>query len=576
MKQVKIPIFFKILMYLFLFFLLTILIILPKSFQDIFWLYYILSFIATTISFILFFYVLKNNLLAIKLFSIFLCLNFGWINFISFLDVNIEIFYIIYFIFLFFVLFLFYFINRRIKEWVENLDLKYITEKQQHKTFLYTSIFTILFLIIFRFWYYQIENDIENLDDFFITKYQNIDIKDEDNLFVDIKNFNNFNFIESNRDLKQEILNCLYKDNCLGTFDDYKNNIEKFKNPEKYMNFEYLKNLDSTEDKIYVNTLKDYLKENIEKLSEIPGFKNSNIYNVMKNCIDNNVCEKSRDVYTHNIYKVKDLAHNSFDFKEKPTKEIESKKERILVKTYLRKNIDVLYVFNDESNINKIIDKMVNEWSNKKYYKSNYDEITIFTSFIWFNRELKHKILYYINSNNEKKAIEILQAQVHMLFTMLEWDGPMIETLTAITCLKIWFESIDFIINNYKWSDNFRNKLLSILDKEIDFSSMDNALKNDLKIQFDLIKDLKSINYMTLYNSDYTEKWFAEIWYNIIKNKWKIPEHISNKYKNVNFLKSNIIGQVLWKWVYDTSYESQYKKLLDLEKYRKNLAGKLK
>jgi len=79
-----------------------------------------------------------------------------------------------------------------------------------------------------------------------------------------------------------------------------------------------------------------------------------------------------------------------------------------------------LYIFENEELFNNHIDDLINIYNNKKYYKTYIDQIISFTNFIQFNNELKYKILYYINNNQEEKSIEILQAQINTLYTMLE------------------------------------------------------------------------------------------------------------------------------------------------------------
>lgn len=62
-------------------------------------------------------------------------------------------------------------------------------------------------------------------DSFFITKLQNVDVKDSDNLYPDLKNFK---FEEDSKlsKLKPIIVDCYYNDICYGGLDFYKNIIE--------------------------------------------------------------------------------------------------------------------------------------------------------------------------------------------------------------------------------------------------------------------------------------------------------------------------------------------------------------
>lgn len=511
MKSVKISLFLKVLVFIINLLLLINVIIIP---QNIFWISNIIPFLVLFINSILFYFVLKNNKLAIKLFWAFLLLILGWINYIfnflnndilnSSLSLNNTSYFIIipYILFLILILLNLYFLNKNINKWVENLNEKLITEKKQYNSFAIVFIISFIFLLIFRFWYYAIEKDIEDIDElFFITKYQNIDIKNEDNLYNDLKSFKYKE--HKTRYIKEKILECLYEDKCYWTLDDYKFNINRIN--------------------------------------------------------DNEIWQ--------------------FEFKGKKD-EILNKREKLIIKWYLKQNINLLYVFENSELTDNVIKNMISNFSKKKYYKSNIDETLVFTDFIQFNRELKYQVLYYINNNNEAKAIEILQAQINTLYTMLEWDSNIIDTLVAITWLKIWFENIDLLIKNYKLSDNSKNLLLSLLNRDINKNSLDNSLKNDHKW---LLKEglwninkwlvLEWIN-TTLFSYEETKKWFNEIVHDKINNNWIVSDIILDKYSKLNFIKSNIIWQVLW-FYSDVSYTSQYKKLSDLNNFRKDLILKL-
>lgn len=538
MKQIKVSLFLKILVYIINLLFLVNLLIVP---QNIFWINNIIPFFAVLINLMLFYYVLKNNLLAIKLFwiyyliilwwfdLIFSFLNNGLLNNFLTLDVNKSNYFFIipYFLFLILIILNLFFLNKNIKKWIEIVNKKLITNKNQTNNFIIWNIIIIIFLLVFKFWYYWIEKNIQKIDSsFFVTKYQDINMEDKDNLYIDLKKFEykelfKYKELREFKNIKLDMVSCLYENKCYN---------------------------------------KSYYKYLIAKAEWETNYKEK-----MGKILAKPKTEKN---------KLEFLKHKKWPDKVKQWDVITDKKEIFYVKVFLRKNIDILYKFNNNDFFNKLIDELIQNLSNKKYYKYNITEKIIFTDFIQFNRELKYKVLYYINNNNEDKSIEILQAQINTLFTILKWDSSLIETLVAMTCLKMWFENIDLIIENYELSNNSKNILLSLLDKEINFSSLNNSLKNEHKFALQYIKKLSSNT--TLYDFDYTNKWFEEIVFNRINNKWVISNSLLEKYKKLNFFKKNIIGQVLWQWNIDTSYESQYKKLWDLNNFRKEIIKKIR
>ena len=52
-------------------------------------------------------------------------------------------------------------------------------------------------------------------------------------------------------------------------------------------------------------------------------------------------------------------------------------------------------------------------------------------------------------------------------------------------------------------------------------------------------------------------------------------DDVLEKYTKLNFLKSNIIGKIILSWNIETSYQNQYKKLSDLNDFRKNIILKI-
>lgn len=519
MSYIKIPLFLKILVYILFFILLLILIIIPTNFLSIFSFYYFSTLILTILWFILFFHVLKGNGLSVKLFSLFILLIF-WLFFILLITINkenilINIFYTINIFSTFFLLFLFfmlYLTNKRIKKWLNNLENKYLTNKNQHNTFIFTFLLYTILLLIFRFWYYNIEKNIENYDDFFISKYQNIDIKDEDNLFYDLQKLSEIKYNIYFNQEKIQIVDCIYFDKCSKTLNQYKDFITK----------------------------------------------------------------------------IKDWEETNFRYEDKYNEEIE--KDKISSKIYLRENIDVLYNFDENFNY-----ETINDLWKKKYFKIDFDFDEI-TNHILITRDLKYKILYYINNNQEEKAIELLVSNINISYTILNWDAWLITSLSSITSLSLSYGIVDLLINNFELNTESKNKLFSALNREVKKEFLDNWLIIDNIITLKYLKKINdefNSNWLrsSLFDYEYTKKIFQEFrYYSIKSNEKDLSYDLYNDYEKImdfyrvkyeypimekrDFFKKNIIWKILFHSSYLT-YNPQYKRLYDLEKYRIELLEKL-
>jgi hypothetical protein len=74
--------------------------------------------------------------------------------------------------------------------------------------------------------------DIKDIDDsFFVTKYQNIDINSEDNLYNYLKDFEYTSDRQFIR-FKEVMIDCLYYDKCHISLEDFNLNINKLKDNE--------------------------------------------------------------------------------------------------------------------------------------------------------------------------------------------------------------------------------------------------------------------------------------------------------------------------------------------------------
>jgi hypothetical protein len=509
MTKVKVPFLLKLIVFTINFILLINILILP---QNIFWISNIIPLLILSIYSVLFYYVLKNNKLAIKIFwffSIIALLSIFYLLYVFYIAYSFfflfepfdwfsiyknPTFLIIFNTILFFIIILnLYFVNKNINLGLGNLNEKLITEKNQSKNFIISLIVSVIFLLVFRFWYYTKEIDIKDIDDsFFVTKYQNIDIKAEDNLYNHLKNFeytSNKWFVY----FKEVMFDCLYKNICNLTLENFQLNISKIKNHEWL-------------EIIWFNPEKIINNDEINDIQE-----------------------------------------------------------------YLKDNIDILYIFENEELFNNHIDDLINIYNNKKYYKTDIDQIISFTNFIQFNNELKYKILYYINNNQEEKSIEILQAQINTLYTMLEWDSILFDKLVSITYLNILFENIEFIIENYELSDSSKNIFIWLLNREINKKSLNYSFIIEYSYFLLNIKNMWLNDNTNVYNHKYTKKWIKEIHYYRIINNWELPESIIKKYENINYFKSNILGQKFFLDAVNSSFISQYNRLNELENFRKEL-----
>jgi len=534
MNFVKVSLFQKILIFLInLVLLINILIISVSPFysshgENLFFIWIYLLNILT------FFYILKNKLLAIKIYWILILLNFYIIYWIidyiitiindvssiwySYFDAYIF-FIVVFILFISYLLYDLYLLHKNIKKWVENIKEKLVTSKKQEKAFIVISITSIILLIVFRFWYYDKEKDILEIDkSYYVTKYQNLDIPVQDNLYIDLKNFKYEEFQWEKRYLKEEIVNCLYKNICF---------------PLGYY-----------KDKIAINK---------------------------GTLIDTNELKRERFKPNCNYVKVSESI-NEYRCNNSVTDEKKIK----MVKYYLNNHKNILYEFKDEKGLNKTINDLINTYSKKKYFKSNINKgMVVYTGLIWFNRDLQYKVLYYLNNKEENKAIELLDAQIDTSLTMLDWDTSLISILVAVTNLWISLDNLDIILNNFSLTEKSKEVLKNTLSKKLDYSAIfEDMFKSEHNYKILTMFDTLPSN-TTLYNHDYTFKWFFEVEYYMAKNKWEIPENIISKYEKINYFQKNILWQIIWKNGYRVTYKSQYNKLVNVDTKIESLLSKI-
>lgn len=198
---------------------------------------------------ILFFFVLKNKLWAIWIFFVVLSLSFAYILFSvrnlfdlintwNFLPnilrsgANEELEYIflgfqaflLFFWILVLIMWIIYF--RRIKKWPVLLDEKYLTEKEPTKWLFISLILSIILVLIYRFTYYDNWKFEEIDDNFFVTTYDSVEAKDEENLFKAIYEFKWYENEE--KDFRDEFFACLYESKCYENLAYYKETLTDF------------------------------------------------------------------------------------------------------------------------------------------------------------------------------------------------------------------------------------------------------------------------------------------------------------------------------------------------------------
>ena len=198
---------------------------------------------------ILFFFILKNKPWAVWVFFVVFSLPFIYvlfsiknlldlINTWNFLPhifsfwVSEELEYVFLGIWAFFLVFgilvliksIIYF--KRIKKWPVLLDEKYLTEKEPTKWLLISIPITFVLVLIYRFWYYDNWKFEEVDDDFFVISYDNIELKDEENLFKAVSDFDWYK--EEKKDFKDELFACLYESKCYQNLAYYKEILTNF------------------------------------------------------------------------------------------------------------------------------------------------------------------------------------------------------------------------------------------------------------------------------------------------------------------------------------------------------------
>lgn len=228
---------------------------------------------------ILFFFILKNKPWAVWVFFVVFSLPFIYvlfsiknlldlINTWNFLPhifsfwVSEELEYVFLGIWAFFLVFgilvliksIIYF--KRIKKWPVLLDEKYLTEKEPTKWLLISIPITFVLVLIYRFWYYDNWKFEEVDDDFFVISYDNIELKDEENLFKAVSDFDWYK--EEKKDFKDELFACLYESKCYQNLAYYKEILTNFEKNWEEKDFNSEKKEEKTWKELFV--IKKFLK----------------------------------------------------------------------------------------------------------------------------------------------------------------------------------------------------------------------------------------------------------------------------------------------------------------------------
>lgn len=514
----------------------------------------ILCFLLLIINSIIFIYVLKNKLWLVTIFWCFLLLVLPVALFflLKLIFYQLSILEIMSLMLPYFLLLPFIFWNLRclyknIQWWIEKLPEKSVTDKNYKKRLSFVTIGAGVIIWIFNYGYYDIEKNITPIDEsFFVTKYQNIDIADEDNLYIDLKALQSWDMPDQSIGYKKRsIIDCLYADECVW-WGYYKNLILEID-----LYYDHLNNMQQIEQK-YLSDTQEWTQDELQ-------------YNYQREL------NEERAQYKY------ELSLIQFETSERNI----NPRQEALVKFYLQQNIEVLYRFKPEL---ENIDNIFLKWSKKPYYKVDITTSDIITG-AW-SRQMKlqrdyliYKTIYYLNNDQEQKAIELLNAHMQVLWTMLEGDTEAFDYMLIQTGLWSLLTHIDLILDNFEISQESKATLALSLQREIDYrrwwdDSIKNAYKSRLKyFDYDQVENVilwkyedhllgqlveslqyTDIKYLTMYTKSYSIRGYEEIWYNIIKNRWKVSDEMMQKYWKINFFKSNQFWQMLWSNAVDISY----------------------
>lgn len=546
--------------------------------------------------------ILNKDLLYSKLYFIFLPVVLAFIFwifnplllFLLLEPFNYKILYIIYGIFSVF-LFIFYFFGYRklikLDLWENNIDY--------WKKILTTNIIIALpFLLFFIFYYNNLEK-IPDVDygDFWETKYENIEIPKDENIFYDLIDIDENLISESEIN---DIFWCLIE---LKTFKYYSSSCEDISYYKSFVKNRLGSNSENKEQELLIaNFNKKILNKNLilklennyEQIKLKKEKANELFFKERENGNDRELYLKLKD-------SVKKLNNEYIEAKEKlsnyenywKTKMnsweiISEEKENQIIRKYILDNFNSFYI--PDKNKEKLINDLIQKILKKQYFDNPYNDTNFlvwenYTNLIKLNREIRNLIIYYISNNQEEKSTELLNSLLKINLILSKWDLQILDSLVYIITLNISLETIDILINNYNISKKSKLILFNTLNEfDSSYNWLINWLKNEVKLILNSQKKLNNkINFKISENfkisdTKYINKLIKYLYYTVIENKWNIEDKIINKYthwntsyENVNLLKKYQFDRFIW--VMTASYESQfekYDKMIENIEYIKN------
>lgn len=514
MRQIKIPIFLKILFFVVNFFLLFNFLVI----QNIFSLQNILMFILIFINFFLQFFILKNSKKAVfwmmgflPLFTVFwlfwvfsdlyFYLYFYSENLFSDLPFSYEIFLLIFWIIIFIIYEILLFLTyKKLKK--ENISENNFTNKKQEITFSIIFFITFLFLSIFKFWYYNIPEKIEISDEIFKTKLENEKFESDENIYISLKNFSKkYKIEEKNEEFKSLMFDCLFLNKCFWEKQDYIDFLENEKNNKNILKIFYNKNNVETMSVLDKLNTKRILRQNFEKY-----FFNEDLQNIFKEYL------------------------------------------KFWEKKYFKSNYEIS------------------------------DSWILYGIFFKLNKEFFFKTFFLMQNWYENEALEILEKRFEIILKILNWDLSMMDSSIWNDILMNNLENLEKILENFEISRENKNILIKVLEKnnfkakDIFDNSVKfefNRNKNQLKNLFDgTYNDFELVNKQTLF--------ILKDSIDLEKQKFKsILDRNNNFEPKINIFKRNIIWQKMTKENF-FSFLSIEKKLLKTEKKIQEIIEKLK
>ena len=278
------------------------------------------------------------------------------------------------------------------------------------------------------------------------------------------------------------------------------------------------------------------------------------------------------------------------------------KYQKYLIEFEKEKEIITEKQFNKFKNfvaINKIQYRKIN---NKDYilqtpeYSWFLGQSVIFTDIIQYSRAIRYVAYRYFEEWKYENGINVLlEYQWFIDNLMNKYDSNLIWILVNFTINRINLEALEYLIDNYNLSNELKEKIKLVLEKEIDEWLTKNGLKWEYKTYVEILE--KSTSYYDIDKTIVDKKtWKREYVYKEISQILKIfflysdneskillkkynYDMINNNWKRWFFSVETNINNYLWRKIINyinPSYTSQFKKEQDLRKLRSDILEKLK